>query len=251
MSWKLVGSLISKHVSVLGDHLSQGIASFDPETATKVDRDNLQARLREIALKKADARQKYDTAQKRADDLAALIASDERDSAILIGKFEKEEIDEATLTEFANNLEAQKSRLPGLQQDAADAKQLLDTLQEILNTVEQNLADFDSRAQQATRNLEQAKADHLREDLRIQNQAELSRLSSGVGASSTGLNALDRAAQRERVEADGAKTVADIGQKPIDRSNAVDEARRIAAGTEPAKTESAADRLRRIAAAGK
>lgn len=249
--WKLTAALISKHVGVLGDRIATGIASFDPETATQVDRDNLQAKLREVAVKLADAKHKNEAAQKAATALETSIENDTKAADILIGKFEAKQIDEATLNEFANNLEADKARLPGVKQDAADAQQLVDTLKEILDTVEKNLADFDSKAKAAIRNLEQARADQLRADMRQQNQDELNRLKTGAGGKSTGLDALNRAADKARVQADAFQTLADIGQKPLDRANAVDEARRIAArGADPA-TESAAERLRRIASAGK
>jgi len=244
--WKLTTALIGKHFNVLGDTIAQAIASYDPETATEVDRDNLRAKLREIAQKKAQAQIKYDAAQKAATDLATLIETDTKAAPVLIAKFDKGDVDEATLTEFTNNLEAQKAALPGKQQDAADAKQLLDTLQEIFTTVEQNLNEFDSRAKQAQRDIEQARAEKDRQDLRIANQAELSRLQAGAGGSSTALNALNKQAEKLRVEAAATKDLADVGQKPIDRAHAVDEARRIANGTAPAANESPAERLRRL-----
>jgi len=246
--WKLTAALITKHVGVIGDRIATAIASFDPETATQVDRENLQDRLREVALKLADAKRKNDAVQKVAADLEASIANDKKAANILIGKFEAKQIDEATLNEFASSLEADKARLPGVKQDAADAQQLVDTLQEILDTVEKNLNEFDAKARAAIRNLEQARADQERADLRQQHQAELNQLRTGTGGTSSGLAALNRAADKARVEADAAQTLADIGQKPIDRAAAVEEARRIASGATPAAGESAAERLRRIAA---
>jgi chromosome segregation ATPase len=246
--WKLTAALIGKHVNVLGDRIATAIASFDPETATQVDRDALQAHLREVAVKLAGAKQKNDAAQAAATALETSIANDTKASEILIGKFEANQIDEATLTEFANNLEADKARLPGVKQDADDSQQLVDTLKEILDTVEKNLNEFDAKAKAAVRNLAQARADQERAELRQQNQDELTRLRPGAGGSSTGLSALNAAAQKARTNADAATTLADIGQKPIDRANAVDEARRIAAGGADTATESAADRLRRISA---
>ncbi|WP_426399658.1 hypothetical protein ACN9M1_25565 [Ralstonia sp. R-29] len=246
--WKLTAALISKHVGVIGDRIATAIASFDPETATQVDRDNLQDKLREVALKLSDAKHKNDAAQKAASELETSIANDKKAAEILIGKFEAKQIDEATLTEFASNLEADQGRLPGVKQDAADAQQLVDTLQEILDTVEKNLNEFDAKARAAIRDLEQARADQERAELRQQHQAELNQLRAGAGGTSSGLAALNRAADKARVEADAAQTVADIGQKPLDRATAVEEARRIANGALPASGESAAERLRRIAA---
>lgn len=244
--WKLTAALFMKQISALGDSVAQSLAAFDPETATQVDRDNLVAKLREIATKLAEARRKYDVEKKEADDLAAQIARDEAAAAILITKFEAGEIDEATLTEFANNLEAMKERLPAEQQDAVDAKELVDTLQNIIGTVEKKLADFDAQAKKAMRAIEQAKADQERQQLRLQNQEELRALKDGFGSTSTALGALNAKAEKLRVQADSAAIQADIGQKPLDRANAVEEARRIAAGTNVAATESAADRLRRL-----
>lgn len=244
--WSLTAALIKKHVGVLGDNIASAIASFDPETATQVDRDNLAAKLREVAVKLAEAKQKNDAAHTAASNLASSIANDQKAAEILIGKFEAKEIDEAMLNEFASELDANKARLPDLQQDAERSQQLVDTLQDILNTVEKNLSEFDSKAKDAMRNLAQARADGERAELRQQEQAELNHLMSGAGGASTGLNALNRAADKARVQADAAQTIADIGQKPIDRRNVVDEARRIAAGGADTATESAADRLRRV-----
>ena len=246
--WKLTAALITKHVGVIGDRIATAIASFDPETATQVDRDNLQDKLREVALKLADAKRKNDVAHKAASELEASIANDKKAAEILIGKFEAKQIDEATLNEFASSLEADQARLPGVKQDAGDAQQLVDTLQEILDAVEKNLNDFDAKARAAIRNLEQARADQERADLRQQHQAELNQLRAGTGGTSSGLAALNRAADKARVEADAAQTLADIGQKPLDRAAAVEEARRIASGAAETAGESAAERLRRIAA---
>ena len=246
--WKLTAALITKHVGVIGDRIATAIASFDPETATQVDRENLQDKLREVALKLADAKHKNDAAQKTASDLETSIANDRKAADILIGKFEAKQIDKATLNEFACSLEADQARLPSVKQDASDAQQLVDTLQEILDTVEKNLNDFDAKAKAAIRNLEQARADQERADLRQQHQAELNQLRTGTGGTSSGLAALNRAADKARVEADAAQTLADISQKPIDRAAVVEEARRIASGATPAAGESATERLRRIAA---
>ena len=43
--WNLTFALVKKQVGVLGDNLATAIASFDPETATEVDRDRLKENL--------------------------------------------------------------------------------------------------------------------------------------------------------------------------------------------------------------
>jgi chromosome segregation ATPase len=244
--WKLSAALIVKQIGALGDTVAQALVSFDPETATEVDRDNLKQKLHDAATKLASARHEYDAVKSTADKLEAQIAQDEKAAAILIAKFDAKEIDEETLNEFANNLEDMKARLPAAQQDVADAKELVDTVQGIVNSIEKKLAEFDEAAKKALRAIAQAQANQQREDLRLQNQQELRDLQSGLGSSSTALGALNRKAEKLQVQADATAIQADIGQKPIDRANAVEEARRIAAGTATPVAESAADRLRRL-----
>ncbi|MEX3983938.1 hypothetical protein AB4Y45_33675 [Paraburkholderia sp. EG287A] len=244
--WKLTAALITKHVGVVGDRLATAIASFDPETATEVDRDNLKEKLREVALKLADAKHKNDAAQQALRDLEALIASDSKTAEVLIAKHGDGKVDDAMLNEFAAALEANQAKLAGVKQDAANAQELVDTLKEILDAVEKNLNEFDAKAKAAIGALQQAQADQQRAELHQQQQAELNALRAGAGGTSTGLSALNRAAEKARVQADAAQTIADIGQKPIDRANVVEEARRIAAGTDTSQ-ESAIDRLRRAA----
>ncbi|ENZ78008.1 MULTISPECIES: hypothetical protein [Ralstonia] len=248
--WNLTFALVKKQVGVLGDNLATAIASFDPETATEVDRDRLKENLHQVALKLADAKHKNEAAQKAATDLEASIVTDKKAAETLLAKFEAKQVDETMLNEFAASLEADKARLPGMQQDAAAAQQLVDSLQEVLGMIEKNLDEFDAKAKAAIRTLQQAKTDQQRAEAQQHQQQELNQLRAGAGGTSTGLSALARAADKARVEADAAQTIADIGQKPIDRANMVDEARRIASGAAQAGTESAADRLRRAATGG-
>ncbi|KVD41964.1 hypothetical protein WI84_04645 [Burkholderia ubonensis] len=122
----------------------------------------------------------------------------------------------------------------------------VDTLHEILGTVETQLNEFDAKARAAMANLAQAQADRERAQLMQQQQEELNRLRASSGSASTGLGALQAAAAQARVAADAAQTVAAIGQKPLDQQAAVEDARRIASGAAPAGSESVVDRLRRI-----
>jgi chromosome segregation ATPase len=244
--WKLSAALIVKQIGALGDTVAQALVSFDPETATEVDRDNLKQKLHDAATKLASARHEYDGVKVKADQLDAQIAQDTKAAGILIAKFDAKEIDEQTLNEFANNLEDMKGRQPAAQQDVADAKELVDTVQGIVNSIEKKLNEFEANAQKALRAIAQAQANQDRENMRLQNQQELRDLQSSTGSSSTALGALNRKAEKLQVAADATAIQADIGQKPIDRSNAVEEARRIAAGTATPAAESAADRLRRL-----
>ena len=243
--WSLSVSLISKHFGKLGDSLAEAIASFDPETATEVDRDRLADKLREFAGKLAQARRSFEKEQKEADDLRALIANDEKAAEVLIQKFEAGQLDEETLNAFADELEINKARLPQEEAEAKDAKELVEALEKLFKTVEKQLADFDAHAKKAINALKMAQADKERQELRQQQQSELRNLKSGLSGTSTALGALSKKAEKLKTEAEAARIIADSGQKDVDRSNAVEEARKIAAGTAP-KATSAVDRLRNM-----
>lgn len=247
--WKLSMALVAKHFGKLGDTLSEALASFDPETATEVDRENLQAKLREVALRLATARQSFQKEQDEFVKLRNLIAKDEKAAEVLITKFQSGEIDEQTLNEFADNLESERQQLPQEEAEAKEAQELVDTLEEILQTIEQKLNEFDRRAKQAIHQIQMAKAEEERQKLRLQHQEEIRALQTGASTQSTALNALTRKATKIRAEADATRIVADIGQKPIDRANVIDAARKLAEGDAPAAQESAVDRLRRLTAA--
>jgi len=75
--------------------------------------------------------------------------TDKKAAETLLAKFEAKQVDETMLNEFAASLEADKARLPGMQQDAAAAQQLVDSLQEVLGMIEKNLDEFDAKAKAA------------------------------------------------------------------------------------------------------
>lgn len=103
--WNLTFALVKKQVGALGDSLATAIASFDPETATQVDRDRLKENLHQVALKLAAAKQKNEAAQQAATALETSIATDKKAAETLLAKFEAKQVDETMLNEFAANLE--------------------------------------------------------------------------------------------------------------------------------------------------
>lgn len=246
--WNLSAALLLKQVENLGTVVAKALANFDPETATEVDRDNLKNNLRETSTQLAAARRELAKETAEATTLAAQIKNDEAAAAILITKAEAGEIDDATLTEFADNLEAMKARLPGEEQDVTAAQELVSTLEEILKGIEKSLSDFETAAKRALQARAQAQADLDREEQRLRHQEQLAALQTGKASSLTALSALNASAEKLRVAADAKRIQADIGQKPLDRQNAVEEARRVAAGAAAPATLSAVDRLRGLTA---
>jgi signal transduction protein with GAF and PtsI domain len=245
--WGLTGRLISKHFGALGDKVSEAIASFDPETATQADRDRIQETLMQTAQKLAKARAAFDKEHADVVQLQTLIANDEKAAEKIAERMQSGAISEAAVKMFCDELEANKGRMPEEVQQEADAKEYMSELQQILDALSKQLAEFDAAAKKAMQMLASAKAQKDLQEMRTQRQAELDSL-KGVGNHSTALEALSRRAQAVTNEAAGMKIVADLNQKPIDQAAEIDAIRRSVSQGGTTEGESTLDRLKRLSA---
>lgn len=243
--WGLTARLIGAHFGSVGEKLAGALASFDPETATAADRENLADRLRESAQLLAKSRAEFYKEQDDVVKLQALIASDEAALGKLAEKLGKGEIKESTVNLLLDELEQNKARLGVELEEEAYAKEVLSEVQKIVDGISEQLASFDARAKKALAQLKMAETQKNLQEMRIDRQEELAGLSS-LKSHSTALDALTKKAVTLSNEAEGLKIVGDIHQKPIDEKLELDAIRKSVASENTG--ESTLERINRLAA---
>ena len=231
--WSLTARLITKHFGALGDTVAGAIASFDPETATAADRDALADQLRDAAQQLAKARADFARERDDVTRVHATIADDMNAAQALAQRMQSCD-DAAQRAEFErqtnlllDDVEANKQRLGTEQHEADEARAFVEQLQQVVEQLSQQLAQFDSRAQSARRQLAQAKAARDLPQLRLQQQQTLDSL-KGVSGSSNALDALTRKAQGIAAQTEGNRIVADVGAQPAQRNAELEALRRTA-----------------------
>jgi len=243
--WSLTGRLIAKHFGGLGEKIAQALASFDPETATEADRDQLAARLRDVATKLAQAKTSFAKEQKDVDDLRTRIEKDTLVASKLAERLAAGTVDEATVNLFCDELEAAEARLPLEEQEANDAREFMNELESIVKEISKQLELFDQHAKKAKQELEMARQRMANEKLRTQRNEELRDAANGRGAS-TALAALQARTAKLNAQTEGMRTVNEVTAAPAKKAAALDALREEVLSGQTGKP-TAADRLSRFA----
>jgi hypothetical protein len=246
--WNLTGRLALAHFGALGDRVAEAIANFDPLTATQADRDQLADTLRQSATKLAGARISFDKEHADVVSLLKLITDDSKVFDTLAERLAAGTVKESAVTLFCDELEANKGRLPTEVEEETAAKEYMDQLQQIVDSLSKQLSEFDRNAKAAIQALATATAAKDLQAMKQQNQAQLDGL-SGLKTHTTALDALSRRAQKVTIEANGMKIITEINQKPIDDAAEVAALRNSISS--PNQGESVMDRLKRMSAESK
>lgn len=244
-TFSLLGRLFGAQVHEVGESLVGALVSFDPETATQVDRDALAEKIQDVARRLAKAKQDYDKEQNDVVVKEKQISEYLATLDIMVGQLEKGDITQATFDDFFAGIEEAQAQLVQEKEEAAEAKAVKDELDDILKILTQKLNDFDRITSKALRDVKLAESQVEKERLKAERQAELANLKSGLGAESTAVKKLQEIAQKAKVEAEATKTVREVTTKPLsqeEKMKAIMEQAKQAAQP-AASTISAADRV--------
>lgn len=242
MGWSLAAKIFGKKLSGLGDDVSGALASFDPETATEVDRENLASKLQQVASKLAGARRDYDKEHKDVLELTALIESDSKALDVLAQRLEAGTITEDVINTFCDQLEANKTKLEVEVEEENVAKEYMDELQSLVDALSNQLSEFDTTAKKIKQDLKIAETRNDLETMKSERSTELAHLHE-IKGSATALQALSKKAAKLQNQADGKKLVNDITKKEEDKATAIDDIRKSV--SQPV-AESALDRIKRL-----
>jgi hypothetical protein len=244
-TFSLLGRLFGAQVNQAGESLVGALVSFDPETATQVDRDALADKIQEVARKFAAAKQDYDKEQNdvvvKQNQINEYLATLD----VMVGQLERQEIPQTVFDDFFAGIEESQAQLAQEQEEATEAKAVKDELDEILKILTQQLNDFDRVTSKALRDVKLAESQVEKEKLKADRQAELANLKNGMGAESTAVKKLQEIAKKAKIDAEAAKTVREITAKPQTQEEkmAALVAQAKQASAPAASTISAADRV--------
>lgn len=241
-AFSLLGRLFGAQVNQAGESLVSALVSFDPETATQVDRDALVEKIQGVAEKFAAAKQDYDKEQNDVVVKKAQINDYLASLDVMVGQLERQEITQGVFDDFCLGIEDAQEMLVQEEVEASEAKAVKDELEEILRILTQQMNNFDRVTTKALHDVKLAETQVAKEKVKTQRQAELSNLRSGLGSESSAVRKLQEIAQKAKIEAEAAKTVREIAQKP---ANQADKMAAIMAQTKQATTPitSAAERV--------
>lgn len=213
-TFSLLARLFGAQVNQVGEDLVGVLVSFDPETATQVDRDALADKIQEVATKFAAAKQDYDkekndvvVKRKQIDEYLATLD-------IMVGQLERGEIIQSVFDDFYAGIEEAQAQLALEIEEEEEAKAVKDELDEILKILTQKLNDFDRVTTKALRDMKLAQSQVEKEKIKAERQTELANLKSGLGAESSAVRKLQEIAKKAKVDAEAAKTVREITAKP-------------------------------------
>ncbi len=247
-------AFISNLVGVKADRTVQAgieaLVRWDPESASEAELRTMEQHLDDLGRQVALARQGYDRERREADAIEALsrqrmAAAEQLQSQTAMESEPARKAGlERSLGTLVTMLEEMAPELEREKQDAADAKEFLDML-------EQTYAEAGGKLKHARSELDRARRDMARAGQQrhtAEQQAEAARRAAGLTRSTSGvtvaLKAMQEAAERDLVSADAAMAKAKLLRptRPEQEDPNIAAALAAAAG-KPAAPQSLSDRL--------
>lgn len=226
--------------------LTDAIVAFDPEGATEAEIEVMEENFDTVNKEFSKAKQEWAREQKEADEVVALYNRRLDAAGILQGQVDADPTNvqvQTGLAELVTALESMTDDVDREKEEAADAKEVMDELEQTVKMYAENLKNARSQLKSAARNMEKAKRTQERNEAAADRAARLAGLKKGGSALGSALESMNKQAAAAQADADAAKhKAALLGKTSVDDNDAVAAALAQAAG-KPAAATSVADRL--------
>ena len=247
MSLKFWKHFSREKINDAGRALTDAIVRFDPETASEAAIAEMEENFDNLNLEFSKAKQEWQKEQREADEVQKTYEQRLQAAELLQtqvaegGRGVKDK--EAGLLQLLESLEGMQEDVELEAEEAADAKALMEELQQTVDILADKLKSARRDMKKAQNTLARAQAAEDRAKKQEDRAREIAGLKSSAGGLNTALDSLNRAADDAKAKADASsrKTTLIGGAKP-EQNSAVTAALAEVSG-KPAAPTSVADRL--------
>lgn len=236
-----------KKTEKVGQSIVQILASWDPESASSAELEQMEARLDKLVQQVAEARQVYKKEQEEADTINKLYEQRLKAAEILQQKQDanpdNKEIGSA-LTGLVTDLEEMLPEIQREEEEAKEAKQFMEELEEVAKLSADKLKNAKKELKKATQDMARAEVREERAKDREEQAAKLAGLRNETDQLGSALSAMKKNAEKSNAKAEAATMKARLlGAEKKDSSNDLIKEAMQAAESGDKKAESVTDRL--------
>lgn len=199
-----------KKVRETGQNIVQALAAWDPETASAAEIQQMEDNLDKLTRQVAEARASYDKEQKEADAIQALYEQRMKAAELLQAKLADAAGDgaakiETALGELVSALEEMQPDIEREIQEAVEAKEFMNELEEIAKASAQKLKSARQTLERAKKDMQMAKVREERAKEQAERSASLAGLRSETDQLGSALSAMQKSADQANERADAAR----------------------------------------------
>ena len=245
--FSFVSSFGKKKSENVGQSIVQILASWDPETASKAELEQMEKRLNKLVQEVGEARQVYKKEQGEADAIKALYDQRLKAAEILQTRLAEapDNADaEKALTELVQLLEEMQPEMEVEEQEAVEAKAFMEELEEVAALSAEKLKTAKKSLEKAVQDMKRAKVREERAKDSAERAAKLAGLRDESDQLGSALSAMRKNADASNAKADAARMKAKLlAPGKAEKENDLIASAMKEAGGSSAPTDSIADRL--------
>ncbi|MDD5037686.1 MAG: hypothetical protein PHE55_23395 [Methylococcaceae bacterium] len=217
-----------------GEKAAELLASIDPEGMTEAGIGELESKLKELSLEAASARTDFEREQAEATAARTLHERRLKAAEKLDGDLKSDPANaeiQAALDQILKLLEDSAPDVEREEREAVEAKQILDELESSAREIADELRHLRDMAKQAKQAMEKAEREKERAEQAEDRVKRLAGIKSKGSGFSTAIDAMNRAADKQREAANAAKLRVEVlSPQELPKNRLLEEAMAVAEG---------------------